>query len=174
MPRALPAVTALTATLMLCACSESTGAPTAQVRTTSQSPSSTARPASAPAGAPVPALRVPGRVPGEISRTVLAPAHGGVQDTTTVWDRRDGDRNYVVKAACSATRTTPLTYVLLDARTSSASKSEAERTISSGTIPCDGRVIADSAGPLAHLPVTVTFLPLPEDLSQAYAVVVPE
>ena len=62
---------------------------------------------------------------------------------------------------------------LLDARTSSASKSEAERTISSGTIPCDGRVIADSAGPLAHLPVTVTSSPSPRTCP-AYAVVVPE
>ena len=73
MPRALPALTAFTAPL-LCACSETTGASTAQVRTTSQSPTSI--PSSAPAaGAPDPALRVPGRVGGEISRTVLAPGH---------------------------------------------------------------------------------------------------
>ena len=105
-------------------------------------------------------------------------AHGqrsALRDATTVSDPRAGDRSYVVKAACSAKRTTTaLDYVLVDARASSASKSEAERTISSGAIPCDGTLIANSAGPLDHTPVTVDFRAVPEDISQAYAVVVPE
>jgi hypothetical protein len=87
---------------------------------------------------------------------------------------RAGDRNYVVQAACSAKTATALDYVLVDARESSASKSEEERTISSGRIPCDGTLIAYSAGPLSHATVTVDFRAVPEDLSQAYAVVVPE
>jgi hypothetical protein len=113
---------------------------------------------------------VPGRVGGEISRTVLTPGH----DTTTVWDHRAGDRDYVVKAACSATGTTTLTYLLLDARVSSESESQEERTLASGDVPCDGTVTANSAGPLIHGPVTVTFLALPEPAPEAYAVVVPE
>jgi hypothetical protein len=35
-------------------------------------------------------------------------------------------------------------------------------------------LIADSAGPLTHATVTVDFRAVPEDVSQAYAVVVPE
>ena len=113
---------------------------------------------------------MPGRVGGEISRTVLTPGH----DNTTVWDHRAGDRNYVVKAACSATGTTTLTYLLLDARASSESESQEERTLSRGDVPCNGAVAANSAGPLIHGPVTVTFLAVPESMRKAYAVVVPE
>ena len=91
---------------------------------------------------------MPGRAGGEISRTVLTPGH----DNTTVWDHRAGDRNYVVKAACSATGTTTLTYLLLDARASSESESQEERTLSRGDVPCDGAVAANSAGPLIHGP----------------------
>ena len=166
-------MTALTATLMLCACSESTGTPTAHITTASQQASSIARPASAPSIAPVPMLRVPRRVPGEISRTVVTTGHGPVLHTTTLRDHRAGDRNYVVKAACSASESaTTLDYVLSDA--SSSSKSREERMIFRGTIPCDGHAIAGSVGLPAATPVTVDFGDIPDDLSQAYAVVVPE
>jgi hypothetical protein len=105
----------------------------------------------------------------------VANSHDPLLHTITLRDPRAGDRSYVVKAACSARRTTTvLDYVLLDAGASSASESEAERTISSGALPCDGTPIADSAGPLGHGPVTVDFRAVPEDISQAYAVVVPE
>ena len=80
----------------------------------------------------------------------------------------------MVKAACSARRTTALDYVLLDAGENSASKSEAERTTSIGAIPCDGTPIGDFAGPLRHGPVILDFASVPEDISQAYAVVVPK
>ena len=43
-----------------------------------------------------------------------------------------------------------------------------------GTIPCDGHAIAGSVGLPAATPVTVDFGDIPDDLSQAYAVVVPE
>ena len=57
---------------------------------------------------------------------------------------------------------------------SSSSKSREERIIFSGTIPCDGHAIAGSVGVPAATPVTVDFGDIPDDLSQAYAVVVPE
>ena len=170
MPRALFALSALTAPLLMCACSGTTGTSTAQVATTSQSPTTVPSSAPAPIARPNPTLRVPGRVGGEISRTVLTPGH----DNTTVWDHRAGDRNYVVKAACSATGTTTLTYLLLDARASSESESQEERTLSRGDVPCDGTVTTTSAGPLTHGPVTVTFLAIHEPVPRAYAVVVPE
>lgn len=170
MPRALSALSALTAPLLMCACSGAAGTSTAHVATTSQSPTAVPSSAPAPIARPDPTLRVPGRVGGEISRTVLTPGH----DNTTVWDHRAGDRNYVVKAACSATGTTTLTYLLLDARASSESESQEERTLSRGDVPCDGAVAAISAGPLIHGPVTVTFLAVPESMRKAYAVVVPE
>jgi hypothetical protein len=170
MPRALSALSALSTTLLMCACSGTTGTSTAHVATTSQSPTTVSSSAPTPISGPKPTLRVPGHVGGEISRTVLTPGH----DTTTVWEHRAGDRNYVVKAACSATGTTTLTYLLLDARASSESESQAERTLSRGDVPCDGVVAANSAGPLIHGPVTVTFLAVPESMRKAYAVVVPE
>lgn len=170
MPRALSALSALTATLLMCACSGTAGTSTAHVATTSQSPATVSSSAPAPISGPNPTLRVPGRAGGEISRTVVTPGH----DNTTVSDHRAGDRNYVVKAACSATGTTTLTYLLLDARVSSESESQEERTLSRGDVPCDGTVAANSAGPLTHGPVTVTFLAVPESLRKAYAVVVPE
>jgi len=99
---------------------------------------------------------------------------GPLLDATTLHDPRAGDRDYVVKAACSAKTATTLRYVLVDARESSASQSEDERAISGGEIPCDGTLTVNSAGPLPHATVTVDFRDVPEDLSQAYAVVVPE
>ena len=167
-------MTALTATLMLCACSDTAGTPTAAVTTASPSPSTTSVPRSTPARGPIPTLRVPGRLPGEISRTVITQNRGPLLDTTTLHDPRAGDRDYVVKAACSAKTATTLTYVLVDARESSASRSEEERTISGGDIPCDGTLTVNSAGPLPHAIVTVNFRAVPEDVSQAYAVLIPE
>ena len=79
----------------------------------------------------------------------------------------------MVKAACSASESaTTLDYVLSDA--SSSSKGREERMIFRGTIPCDGHAIAGSVGLPAATPVTVDFGDIPDDLSQAYAVVVPE
>jgi hypothetical protein len=168
MPRALCTL-ALTTTLLTCACSGADSTSTAHVATTSPSPTTASGAAPAPISGPAPVLHVPGRVGGEISRTVLTPGN----DDTSVWDHRAGDRSYVVKAACAATGTATLTYLLLDARASSGSKSQEERTLSRGDIPCDGTVTVNAAGPLTSGPVTVTFLALPEHAPRAYAVVAP-
>ena len=176
MPRALFALSALTPTLLMCACSGAAGTSAAHVATPSQTPTIVRISAPAPISGPSPTLRVPGRVGGEISRTVLSPGHDNatVWDDTRVRDHRAGDRNYVVKAACAASGTTTLSYLLLDARASSESKSQEERTLSSGDVPCDGTVTTTPAGPLTHGPVTVTFLAVHEPGPRAYAVVVPE
>ena len=136
-------------------------------RDTTQGPTPTAR------SRPEVKLRVPSTIAGEISRTVLRPGH---VNTTTVREKRPGDRTYRVEAACSGKgAATILTYVLLDARDSSAAKAQEERTISSGEVTCDGvTVTANSTGPLPDGPVTVSFVTVPEQVSVAYAVVVPE
>jgi hypothetical protein len=166
----------MTATLLMCVCSRAAGTSTAHVVTTSPSPTTVSSSTPAPVSRPNPTLRVPGRVGGEISRTVLTPRHDNTTgwDDTTVRDHRAGDRSYVVKAACSATEPTTLTYLLLDARARSDAKSQEERTLSRGNVPCDGIVTTTPAGSLTHGPVTVTFLAIHKPVPRAYAVVVPE
>lgn len=113
-----------------------------------------------PVSVPVPSLEVPAVVDGEVARAVLSDSsesHNGKPDASVT---------YVVRAACVSTEDSYLQYEIRD---DSANGKWA--VVTSGSVPCDGTVIQNSASPLPSHRVTIGLIG-PADAS-GYAVLVP-
>ncbi len=109
---------------------------------------------------PVPDVAAPAVVEGEVARAVLSDAiesHTGTPDAATT---------YVVRAACAARGTghSDLRYAVRD-------ESAGSEVLSSGSVPCDGAVVQNSASPLPAHRLSLTLVG-PAN-AQGWAVLVP-
>jgi hypothetical protein len=112
-------------------------------------------------------LTFPPRWKGEVARSTYLP-HAR---TRSLW-QAPTKGGYVVRAACSASGPgATVTYQVLDARPST---SDAERTLTSAEVPCDGTVTVNSASPLVGNTISVNLTSISGQVTRAYAIIVPE
>lgn len=126
--------------------------------------------------APGIALAIPGTIKGEVSRTVLrvTPGRSGTDNASTIGEPVKG-RSYAVTSACSATGAVPvsITYRLVDARATNATRTKDELTVMTSQTPCDGQQHLDAVITLGF-PVTVEYDGTASGVDTAYTIVAPQ
>ncbi|GAA1582699.1 hypothetical protein [Actinoplanes couchii] len=114
-------------------------------------------------------LEAPPVVPGELSRRVVTVKDGHSDNKTILHRDAKSGTEYGVQAAC--TSATPGTTLSVEVRRSKPG-ADAE-PLSSGTIPCDGRVTLNGFGSLPAESIVVDLSGDRSGVTSAYAVLAP-